>query len=161
MRWTRRFSRACLRLPSRSPSWPMRTALDGKRQGWFNHGMMKNSCAITGSSGYVGGCVKNYFATRGWETFELTRRPRPNSRALQFQLGDDISSEVLSGMTALIHCAYDFKPLRREEIRAVNIEGSRKILEAARAASRIFREPSKIIYISSISAFDGCRSLYG
>jgi nucleoside-diphosphate-sugar epimerase len=118
--------------------------------------MMKNSCAITGSNGYVGGCVKDYFATRGWDTFELTRRPRPNSCALQFQLGDYISPESLSGMTALIHCAYDFKPLRWEEIRAVNIEGSQKILEAAHAAGI-----PKIIYISSVSAFDDCRSLYG
>jgi nucleoside-diphosphate-sugar epimerase len=117
---------------------------------------MKNLCAITGSNGYVGSRLKNYFATRGWEVFELTRRPSPNSRALQFQLGADISPELLPGVTALIHCAYDFKPLRPEEIRAVNIDGSRKILEAASAA----RVP-KVVYISSISAFDGCRSLYG
>src|SRR5262245_17999182 len=117
---------------------------------------MKHLCAITGSNGYVGSCVKNYFATRGWETFELTRRPSPHSRGLQFQLGDNISPESLSGMATLIHCAYDFKPLHWEEIQAVNIEGSRKILEAARAA-----QIPKIVYISSISAFDDCRSLYG
>jgi nucleoside-diphosphate-sugar epimerase len=46
--------------------------------------------------------------------------------------------------------------LRWKEIRAVNVEGSRKILEAMRAA-----KVPKIIFISSISAFDGCRSLYG
>ena len=38
----------------------------------------------------------------------------------------------------------------------MNVEGSRKILEAAREA-----KTPKIIFISSISAFDGCRSLYG
>ena len=38
----------------------------------------------------------------------------------------------------------------------MNVEGSRKILAAARAAN-----VPKIIFISSISAFDGCRSLYG
>jgi hypothetical protein len=27
----------------------------------------KKICAITGSNGYVGVCVKNYFAARGWE----------------------------------------------------------------------------------------------
>jgi nucleoside-diphosphate-sugar epimerase len=134
----------------------MRIALDGKRREWFNHATMKNLCVISGSNGFVGGCVKNYFEARGWETLELTRRPGPRSRAIQFQLGDDISSESFAGAACLIHCAYDFKPLRWEEIQAVNIEGSRKILEAARAA-----QIPKIIYISSISAFDGCRSLYG
>jgi nucleoside-diphosphate-sugar epimerase len=46
--------------------------------------------------------------------------------------------------------------LRWNEIVAVNVAGSRKVLEAAREA-----QISKIIFISSISAFDGCRSLYG
>ena len=116
----------------------------------------KNFCAITGSNGYVGGCVKDHFAARGWQIFELTRRPKPNSRTMRFQLGDEISPELLSGVSALVHCAYDFRPLRWEEIAAVNVEGSRKILEAARAAGI-----PKIIFISSISAFDGCKSLYG
>ena len=118
--------------------------------------MSEKTCAITGSNGYVGGSVKNYFAARGWDILELTRQPKPNSRALKFQLGDEISPAELAGVNALVHCAYDFKPLRWNEIVAVNVEGSRKILEAARAA-----KISKIIFISSISAFDGCRSLYG
>jgi nucleoside-diphosphate-sugar epimerase len=116
----------------------------------------RKTCAITGSNGYVGGCVKNYFAARSWEIFELTRRPKAGTRAAQFQLGDDISSQLLSGVNALVHCAYDFKPLKWDEIVEVNVEGSRKILEAARVAGI-----PKIIYISSISAFDDCKSLYG
>src|SRR6185312_9740587 len=116
----------------------------------------KKICAITGSNGYVGSCVKNYFASRGWEIFELTRRPKANGRGLQFQLGDDISPQLPSGISALVHCAYDFKPLKWNEIVSVNVEGSRKILEAARAAGI-----PKTIFISSISAFDGCKSLYG
>ena len=118
---------------------------------------MKQICAITGGNGYVGGCVKKFFVSRGgWEIFELTRRPRPGSRSFQFQLGDDLSPELLSGVTAFVHCAYDFTPLQWDDIAAVNVEGSRKILQAARAAG-----VPKIVFISSISAFDGCRSLYG
>jgi nucleoside-diphosphate-sugar epimerase len=117
---------------------------------------MKNLCAITGSNGYVGGCVKNYFASRGWDIFELTRRPGPEARAFRFQLGDDISPGLLAGMKALVHCAYDFQPLRWDQIRSVNVEGSQKLLESARAAGI-----PRIVFISSISAFDGCRSLYG
>src|SRR5882672_1185057 len=116
----------------------------------------KNLCAITGSNGYVGGCVRNYFTTRGWEILELARQPKSNSRAIKFRLGDDISPQLPSGVTAFVHCAYDFKPLRWNEIVAVNVDGSRKVLKAARAA-----KIPKIIFISSISAFDGCRSLYG
>lgn len=117
---------------------------------------MKKICAITGGNGYVGGCLKNFFASHSWEIFELSRRPRPGARAFQFQLGDDLSPDLLSGVTTLVHCAYDFAPLRWDEIAAVNVEGSRKVLQAARAAN-----VPKIVFISSISAYDGCRSLYG
>ena len=116
----------------------------------------KKICAITGSNGYVGRRVRSYFAARGWEILDLVRRPEPGARAIAFQLGSEISPQALAGTSALVHCAYDLKLVRWEEIRAVNVEGSRKILAAARAA-----KIPKTIFISSISAFDGCRSLYG
>jgi nucleoside-diphosphate-sugar epimerase len=117
---------------------------------------MKNLCAITGSNGYVGGCLKNYFGARGWEMLELTRRPAPGARAVAFQLGAEIFPQALAGVGALVHCAYDFQPLRWAEIHAVNVEGTRKLIQAARAAG-----VGKIVCLSSISAYDGCRSLYG
>jgi nucleoside-diphosphate-sugar epimerase len=116
----------------------------------------KKICAITGSNGYVGGCIKDYFAAHGWDILELTRQPKPGSPDIQFQLGAEISPSALAGMDALIHCAYDFKPLRWDEIRVVNVAGSKKLFQAARAAG-----VEKVIAISSISAYDGCRSLYG
>ena len=116
----------------------------------------KNICAITGSNGYVGGCVKKYFAARGWEILELTRRPEPGTRGINFQLGAEVSAASLARVNALVHCAYDFKSLGWDKIRTVNVEGTRKLLAAARAA-----KIGKIICISSISAYDGCRSLYG
>ena len=117
---------------------------------------MKNLCAITGTGGYVGGCLKNYFAARGWEILELTRRPGPGARAVAFQLGAEIPASALAGVDALVHCAYDFQPLRPEEIRAVNVDGTRMLFQAARAAG-----VARIVCLSSISAYDGCRSLYG
>ena len=116
----------------------------------------KKICAITGSNGYVGGCLKNYFAAQGWEILELTRQPKSGTRTVKFQLGAEISPQALAGVAVLVHCAYDFKPLRWGEICAVNIEGTRKLFWAARTAGA-----GKIIFISSISAYDGCRSLYG
>jgi nucleoside-diphosphate-sugar epimerase len=113
-------------------------------------------CAITGSNGYVGGCLKNFLASRGWEIRELTRQPKPGSRGVAFQLGGDVSRQSLAGVTALVHCAYDFKPLKWQEIAAVNVTGTQKLFQAARAAG-----VQRIVFISSISAYDGCRSLYG
>ncbi len=116
----------------------------------------KKICAITGSNGYVGGCVKNHFTAHGWDVLELTRQPKPGARAEKFQLGAEISPAVFAGVTALVHCAYDFLPLRWDGLRAVNVTGTEKLFRAARAAG-----VGKIICISSISAYDGCRSLYG
>jgi len=113
-------------------------------------------CAITGTGGYVGSCLKNYFAVRGREILELTRRPGPGVRAVAFQLGAEIPARALAGVDALVHCAYDFQPLRPEEIRAVNVDGTRNLFQAARAAG-----VGRIVCLSSISAYDGCRSLYG
>jgi nucleoside-diphosphate-sugar epimerase len=113
-------------------------------------------CAITGSNGYVGSRITTHFRANGWEILELTRQPKPNSRAIPFQLGAEISPQALAGVNALVHCAYDFRPLRWNEIDAVNVDGARKILQAARAAGI-----GKIAVISTISAYPGCRSLYG
>ena len=116
--------------------------------------MNKPICAITGSNGYVGGCVKNYFAARGWDILELTRRPRDDGHSMFFELGLGIPG--WGNGNALVHCAYDFRPLRRDEIERVNVKGSRLVLESARRNGY-----GKIVYISSISAFENCRSLYG
>ena len=32
--------------------------------------MSNKICAITGSNGYVGGCLKSYFAARGWKMLD-------------------------------------------------------------------------------------------
>jgi nucleoside-diphosphate-sugar epimerase len=116
----------------------------------------KNICAITGSNGYVGGCIKDYLTAHGWEILELTRQPKPGTRGVPFRLGAETPPGSFAGVSALVHCAYDFTPLSRDEIRAVNVEGSRKLLHAAHAAG-----VERIVCISSISAFTGCRSLYG
>ena len=55
-----------------------------------------------------------------------------------------------------MHCAYDFGPRRWEDIAAINVTGSQKLLNAARDAG-----VRSVVFISSLSAFSGCRSLYG
>jgi len=116
----------------------------------------KSVCAITGSNGYVGSCVKNHFKANGWDVVELVRRPQPGARAMEFHLGGEIPTNAFAGVTALVHCAYDFGPLGWAEIRAANVVGTGKLFQAARAAG-----VAKTVCVSSISAFHGCRSLYG
>jgi nucleoside-diphosphate-sugar epimerase len=119
-------------------------------------------CAVTGATGYVGSRILEYFETNGWSTCELTRRPAPGGNQkrihVPFQLELPVDSSVFrdNGIRVLIHCAYDFRPVKWRDIERVNVEGSARLLRAARAGG-----VDTIVVLSSISAFDGCSSLYG
>jgi len=119
-------------------------------------------CAVTGATGYVGSRISEYFAAHGWTVFEFSRRPSPHPVpgrvSVPFQLDSPIDPTVFrdNGIRVVIHCAYDFRPLNWNKIRRVNIEGSARLLRSAKDAG-----VDKIIFLSSISAFDGCSSLYG
>jgi nucleoside-diphosphate-sugar epimerase len=115
-----------------------------------------NLCAVTGANGFVGSCLKRRLQTEGWRVVSWTRKPEPGTDAVQFRLGQDVDPSLFKGVRALVHCAYDFVPLRWEDIHAVNVVGSQKLLDAARKAG-----VETIVFISSLSAFTGCRSLYG
>lgn len=106
-------------------------------------------CAVTGANGWVGRCVARHFRERGCQVRELTR-------ANGYTLDGKVPAKLLDGVAALVHCAYDFAPLRWKEIEAVNVAGSRRLLEAARTAG-----VKRLVFISTMSAFDGCQSLYG
>ncbi|TAL05850.1 MAG: NAD-dependent epimerase/dehydratase family protein [Verrucomicrobia bacterium] len=114
------------------------------------------TCAITGSSGWVGGRLKNFLTNAGWDIVDWTRRPASAGKSVSFRLGEDVDPKQFAGVKALVHCAYDFSGRRWEDIERVNVRGSEKLLRAAKAAG-----VERIVFISTISAFDGCRSLYG
>ena len=113
--------------------------------------------AITGARGFVGSMLARRFESSGWTVTRLSQSG-PAGDAVPFRLGDEVQPEIFRSrnITALVHCAYDFKPTRRADIDRINVEGSRKLLEAAAAGG-----VARIAVISTISAFEGCRSLYG
>jgi nucleoside-diphosphate-sugar epimerase len=110
-------------------------------------------CIITGASGFVGGQLAAAFERDGWR---IRRWSSAATGENNFRLGEEIDPKRLEGAQALVHCAYDFRPRAREAIYSINVEGSRELFEAARRAA-----VPRIIFVSSLSAFPGCRSLYG
>ena len=92
----------------------------------------------------------------GWRVTAWTRQPEPGTGAVAFRLGQEVDPNRLKGAHALVHCAYDFGPRRWEDITAINVTGSQKLLAAGREAG-----VRSVVFISSLSAFAGCRSLYG
>ena len=121
---------------------------------------MSKTVLITGSRGFLGARVKAKFEQAGWKAVELIRKPTEEElrcgSAIRFCLGEEVSSEQLAGATALVHCAYDFGPRDWDAIHATNIAGTEKLFRAARQAG-----VTRLISISSMSAFDGCKALYG
>ena len=118
--------------------------------------MQKPTTIITGASGYLGGCVTRKFTQEGWETVSMTRRIVPQMRTIAFRLGELVEPAALAGVNALVHCAYDMKAVRRKDIWATNVRGTERLFCAAREAGI-----GKLVFISTISAFEGCKSLYG
>lgn len=113
-------------------------------------------CLLTGASGYLGRQIKRRLTSDGWEVIELSRNSRPGSGARPFRLGASVDPAIFAGCQALVHCAYDFDQIAWEDIRAVNVRGSELLFQAARQAGI-----ERLVFISTISAFHGCKSLYG
>lgn len=62
----------------------------------------------------------------------------------------------MDGVEALVHPAYDFSATRWADIQRINVDGSRRLLTAAREA-----QIERIVLVSTLAAFPGARSLYG
>jgi nucleoside-diphosphate-sugar epimerase len=66
------------------------------------------------------------------------------------------AAEALRSADALIHAAYDLSLTSPADIWRVNVEGTRRLLKAAKDAA-----VNRIIVLSSMSAFAGTTQLYG
>lgn len=83
-------------------------------------------------------------------------RPVDTLPSSRFRLGDTPPKSAFAGASALVHCAYDFTARDRARVEEVNVAGSVRLLESAAEAG-----VPRIVFVSSVSAFDGCQSVYG
>jgi nucleoside-diphosphate-sugar epimerase len=120
-------------------------------------GPAERICAITAASGYVGSVLASHFADRGWRVHRLTRT-RSGPMWSAFDLREGVRPEYFRerNVGTLIHCAWDLRAARWSEIRRINVDGSIRLLNAARSGG-----VHRGVFLSSMSAFAGCRSLYG
>ncbi|MFY9747891.1 MAG: NAD-dependent epimerase/dehydratase family protein [Acidobacteriaceae bacterium] len=114
-------------------------------------------CAITGASGYVGSRIARRLAQNA-RVVALTRKPSAATDIpWALDSADDIAPLLRQWrVSVLIHAAWDFSAVSSEDIQRVNVEGSIRLLRMAKAAG-----VGRIVFISTISAFTGARSLYG
>jgi len=111
-------------------------------------------CAVTGASGYVGGRVAEYLQSAGYRVIRLGRDRQRDDRL--FELGTPVAPGIFDGVDVLIHCAYDPRARTAAEDARLNVQSSLNLLHVARQAG-----VGQIIYISTVSAFEGCTSFYG
>lgn len=113
--------------------------------------------AVTGANGYVGSRVCDRLAGDGYDVVALARAAPADCELVRWSLADVPRPALFREhrIDALVHCAYDFSPVAWPDIERINVAGSARLIEAARAAG------VRTIVISTISAFPGCRSLYG
>jgi len=111
--------------------------------------------ALTGASGYVGRTLLQALRKAGHDTHAWSRRecPAPWHR---YDLAPDPHTLPWEGCDALIHAAHDFTARDDADNLRLNIKPSVALLRTARQAG-----VRRLIFISSLSSFDGTRSTYG
>ncbi len=110
------------------------------------------NCIVTGSGGYVGSYfVKRLRQETDWNIYEMGR-----NKQIPYELGQKNKLHDLNGIDVLIHCAYDFSLKRFQEIYEINVLGTLELFHHAKKAG-----VGTIIFISSMSAFQGTKSHYG
>jgi nucleoside-diphosphate-sugar epimerase len=110
---------------------------------------------ITGASGYVGSAIAAQAREQGHDVVALSRRPTPGLEWRPYDLAERPVSGLLRDIEVTVHCAYDLSLTRRRDILRVNVEGTRRLVQATAAAG------CRFVLISSMSAYPGTRQTYG
>ena len=111
---------------------------------------------VTGATGFVGAAVARALLREGWSVRALARagsdRRNLQGLAVEIVTGDlsdrDSLDRAAAGCTALFHVAADYRLGARDPapLYKTNVEGTRSVLEAARAAG-----VARIVYTSSVA----------
>jgi nucleoside-diphosphate-sugar epimerase len=122
--------------------------------------MTSRVAAVTGASGYLGSRICATLESQGWQVVSLARSPgHPTGRFCSYDLSSPVSAEVaavLRSADLLVHAAYDLTLTNHSDIRRVNIDGTKRLLDAASVAG-----VGRILVLSSMSAYSGTTQLYG
>ncbi len=112
---------------------------------------------VTGATGFIGSRLAEILTLgKGWQVRALVHNPANASRLARLpveMVQGDLRSEhevhrLVEGCDAVIHCAIGTEWGRRREIFAVNVDGTRRLAEAALAA-----RVARFVHFSTISVY--------
>lgn len=109
---------------------------------------------ITGASGLLGrSLIQNFKKSSNHTIFTAGRKPEDT---FQFDLKNFAALRFDCKIDTLIHCSYDFDSLDLQSNLNINLNATLELYNYSKNfGSKIF------IYISSMSAHDNCKSIYG
>ena len=120
-------------------------------------GQSPSVCAVTGASGYVGSIILQELR-KHMPVAAIVRNPKSEAD-IAWSLGaaQDIAETLQArNVKTLVHAAWDMRANNLREMEKSCVRGSAALFEAAARAG-----VERIVFISSISAFELCRSAYG
>jgi nucleoside-diphosphate-sugar epimerase len=117
--------------------------------------MSAHTVAVTGASGFVGGLTSLALSEAGHRVIALGRRPATAYEHRDYALTTPIADSLLADLDTVIHCAYDLRLTDKRAIEAVNVGGTRALVDAARRAD------TRVILVSSMSAYPETKQVYG
>lgn len=110
---------------------------------------------ITGATGFVGAAIAAGARDHDHAVVALTRRSTAGLHWRPYGLEELPPPDLLRDVEVVVHCAYDLSLTRRRDILRVNVEGTRRLVQATAAAG------ARFVLISSMSAYPGTRQIYG
>jgi len=130
------------------------TAMDGSAQ---MTSRTPGVCAVTGASGYVGSIIMRELQQH-MPVVAMARHPQSEADILWSLESDQGIAKALRArnVKTLVHAAWDMRANSLKEMEKTCVQGSAALFDAAVSAG-----VERIVFVSSISAFEGCRSAYG
>jgi nucleoside-diphosphate-sugar epimerase len=106
---------------------------------------------VTGASGFIGHAVCDELRQRGHVPVAMVRRPGsepPDCEVVIGDLGEDVTEAVAKARPdAVIHLAAEIASQRSEDrLRAVNVDGTRRLLDACRALP----DAPRFVFVSTV-----------
>ena len=121
-----------------------------------DHRAPKGTVLLTGASGFVGSAIARALVAAGYRVRAFVRAPGARASlagvSVEIVEGDirdaDAVAHAVRGAGHVVHAAADYRLWTRDaaELRAINVEGTRVVMEASRDAG-----VARIVYTSSVA----------